>query len=88
MAEFYARHCARQPDVDTCAAAMAARIAPEKSHTFRSGKKAGWHSEFTVEHRRRFDALAGDLLIELGYETNHDWVHAQGAESTEQGVRI
>jgi hypothetical protein len=74
VAEFYARHCATPLDIDACVAAMTASIAPEKSHTFRSGKKAGWRTEFTAEHRRRFDALAGDLLIELGYEPNHDWV--------------
>ena len=79
MAEFYARHCSSRLDVDACVAAMTARIAPEKSHTFRSGKKAGWQKEFTAEHRRRFDELAGDLLIELGYESNHDWAIEQGA---------
>jgi Sulfotransferase domain len=78
VAEFYARHCASPPDIDACVAAMTARIAPEKSHTFRSGKKAGWQNEFTAEHRRRFDELAGDLLIELGYETNHDWAQFVG----------
>jgi Sulfotransferase domain len=88
VAEFYSRHCASPLDVDLTVAAMTARIAPEKSHTFRSGKKAGWQNEFTAEHRRRFDELAGDLLIDLGYETNHDWANEQGAESTEHGVRI
>jgi len=81
MAEFDAQHCASPLDIDACIAAMTARIAPEKSHTFRSGKKAGWQKEFTAEHRRRFDAVAGDLLIELGYETNHDWVHVSQTSS-------
>jgi sulfotransferase family protein len=88
VAEFYARHCAKPLDVDAAVAAMTARIAPEKSHTFRSGKKSGWQDEFTAEHRRRFDELAGDLLIDLGYESNHDWANEQGAGSTERGVRI
>ncbi len=88
IAEFYARHCAAGLDIDACVAAMTACIAPEKSHTFRSGKKAGWQMEFTAEHRRRFDELAGELLIELGYESNHDWAKERRAESAEQGAHI
>jgi sulfotransferase 6B1 len=76
LAQFYATRRADRIDVEACAADMISRIAPEKSHTYRRGKKAGWQSEFTPEHRRVFDELAGDLLIELGYESNHDWVRA------------
>jgi hypothetical protein len=73
MAEFYVARCSDGLDVDACVRAMTANVAPHKSHTFRSGKKAGWKSEFTPEHRRLFDNVAGDLLIELGYEHDHDW---------------
>jgi hypothetical protein len=76
MAEFYAAHCSAATDIEACLASMSAGIAPSKSHTFRSGQKAGWQREFTDEHRRVFDLLTGELLIELGYETNHDWAHA------------
>jgi hypothetical protein len=75
MAEFYAARSHAQLDFNACAAAMTAGIAPHKSHTFRSGKKAGWQAEFTAEHRRAFDQVAGDLLIDLKYEPNHDWAH-------------
>jgi hypothetical protein len=75
MVEFYAARCRGEINIDACVAAMTANIAPHKSHTFRSGKKAGWQAEFTAEHRRVFDQLAGDLLIELEYEVNHDWAH-------------
>jgi hypothetical protein len=74
MAELYARHCSGPVDTDACVLAMSAAIAPEKSHTFRSGKKSGWRKEFTPEHRRLFDSVAGDLLIELGYERDHSWI--------------
>jgi hypothetical protein len=83
IAEFYANHCAAGLDIDSCVTAMTARIAPEKSHTFRSGKRAGWQKEFTADHRRRFDELAGNLLIELGYELNHDWAHAPITSTTQ-----
>jgi hypothetical protein len=76
MADFYLRRCDQNVDVSECARQMASSIAPEKSHTFRSGKKAGWKSEFTPELRRLFDRCAGQLLIDLGYETDHDWAAA------------
>ncbi|MCI0334410.1 MAG: sulfotransferase domain-containing protein [Planctomycetes bacterium] len=79
MAELYARHCGGQLDIEACVRAMSAAIAPEKSHTFRSGKKSGWRTEFTAEHRRLFDQVAGDLLIELGYERDHSWVEESWA---------
>jgi hypothetical protein len=84
MAEFYAAHRPDAIDIDACAAAMAAGIAPHKSHTFRSGKKAGWRSEFTAEHCRVFNELAGDLLVRLGYETSNDWARP-GTLSTARG---
>jgi hypothetical protein len=82
MAEFYARASETPVDVDACAANMAARIAPQKSHTFRSGKKGGWAAEFTPEHRRLFDRVAGQLLIDFGYEPNHDWATAEVSASS------
>jgi hypothetical protein len=74
MAELYARHAGGNFELEACIGAMTAAIAPQKSHTFRSGKKSGWRKEFTPEHRRLFDQVAGDLLIELGYERDHAWV--------------
>jgi hypothetical protein len=73
MAELYAARCDQDVDIEACMKAMAAKVAPQKSHTFRSGKKSGWRSEFTAEHRKLFDAVAGNLLIELGYERDHSW---------------
>jgi hypothetical protein len=74
MARFYLAHCTRTDlDFEDCARAMSANIAPEKSHTFRSGKKSGWRKEFSERHYKLFDDLAGELLIELGYERDHAW---------------
>jgi hypothetical protein len=78
MAEFYARRCDVQIEVDACAAQMSSGIAPKKSHTFRTGKKANWANEFTLKHRQLFNQHAGALLTELGYETDQSW-----AETTE-----
>ncbi|GAB4422892.1 MAG: hypothetical protein Kow002_12390 [Anaerolineales bacterium] len=48
-------------------------IQPKKSHTFRTGKTGGWKQYFTDEHKALFKDVAGDLLVELGYEKNNDW---------------
>lgn len=48
-------------------------IQPGKSHTFRSGKTGGWVNHFSEEHKNLFKAVAGDLLVRLGYEENNDW---------------
>ncbi len=48
-------------------------IQPRKSHTFRSGKTGGWHEHFDDDHKKLFKDVAGDLLVQLGYEKNNDW---------------
>ena len=48
-------------------------IAPQRSPTFRSGKSGGWSAVFTEIHKQQFKQIAGDLLIQLGYEENNDW---------------
>jgi hypothetical protein len=71
MAKFYLSHCMRTDlNLDECVRAMLANVAPQKSHTFRSGNKSGWQVEFTEKHHRLFDEVAGQLLAELGYEQN------------------
>lgn len=49
---------------------------PEESHTYRKGGKGklgGWEKVFKTEHKTAFKQVAGDLLIELGYEKNLNW---------------
>jgi hypothetical protein len=48
-------------------------IDPEKSPTFRSGKVGQWKDDFKGEHKQLFKEIAGDLLLRLGYEADHDW---------------
>lgn len=54
-------------------AVLVEAIRPKKSRTFRSGKTGGWREHFTEENKNLFKDVAGDLLIELGYEKNNDW---------------
>lgn len=39
----------------------------------RKGVSGDWRNHFTPEHKARFKELAGDLLIDLGYETDKNW---------------
>jgi hypothetical protein len=48
-------------------------IDPQRSPTFRSGKVGGWQKHFSLENRRLFKEVSGDLLLRLGYENDHDW---------------
>jgi hypothetical protein len=52
---------------------LAGSIQPGKSRTFRSGKTGAWREHFSAEHKRLFKDVAGDLLLQLGYEKNNDW---------------
>jgi hypothetical protein len=82
MAKFYLAHITRTDmDFDECMRSMLAHVAPQKSHTFRSGQKTGWQKEFTDKHRRQFEEIAGQLLVELGYEHNRPGVDAPMAKA-------
>jgi len=48
-------------------------INPSHSPTFRSGKTGEWKKYFTEEHKKIFKAVAGDLLVKLGYENDNAW---------------
>jgi len=60
---------ARQAAVERVMAA----IDPQTSPTFRKGKVGDWASHFTTGHKDLFKKETGDLLIELGYETDKNW---------------
>lgn len=52
---------------------LAKTIDPSKSATFREGKVGGWRNHFSDQNKRLFKQLGGNLLIQLGYESSHDW---------------
>lgn len=41
--------------------------------TFREGKVGSWKKYFTPEHKQAFKQVAGQLLIDLGYEKDLNW---------------
>lgn len=67
-----ARHIGLALSVET-AQRVARRLFSQKSPTFRSGRTGSWRDHFTPEHKIAFKEVAGDLLIELGYENDLDW---------------
>jgi hypothetical protein len=44
-----------------------------KSSTFRKGAIGDWANHMTPEHKAAFKEVAGQLLIDLGYEVDVDW---------------
>jgi hypothetical protein len=62
-------HCHR----DEAIRILESAINPHNSPTFRRGKAGGWRDCFTSDHKVMFKKVAGELLIRLGYEENHDW---------------
>ena len=52
---------------------LSAKIDPERSPTFRSGKVGGWKEHFTPAIKDQFKQVTGDLLVRLGYEKDQDW---------------
>lgn len=53
--------------------ALEININPKNSPTFRTGKTGEWKKYFKEEHKKIFKEVAGQLLIDLGYEKNLDW---------------
>jgi hypothetical protein len=45
----------------------------EAASFYRKGVAGDWKDVFTQQNKREFKAVAGDLLVELGYEENNDW---------------
>ncbi|MED4029643.1 sulfotransferase domain-containing protein [Priestia megaterium] len=52
---------------------MKQNINPKISWTFRKGKIGGWQEEFTEVNKKNFKKVAGEFLIDLGYEKNNNW---------------
>jgi hypothetical protein len=65
----FSLHTSREEAIQTLAAA----IQPKKSFTFRKGEAGNWREHFTPAHKDLFKQIAGELLIQLGYETSMDW---------------
>ncbi|MDF1499264.1 MAG: sulfotransferase domain-containing protein [Anaerolineales bacterium] len=52
---------------------LAEEMSPEHSRTYRSGRAGTWREHFTLRNIDQFKRVAGDLLIEMGYEQDDSW---------------
>jgi hypothetical protein len=52
---------------------VAQKMYGKGSLTFRKGRRGDWQNHFTEAHRRAFKEVAGDTLVELGYEKDSGW---------------
>ncbi|WP_257349092.1 sulfotransferase domain-containing protein [Pseudalkalibacillus decolorationis] len=52
---------------------MIQNIDPISSPTYRKGKIGGWRKELDTDLKDTFKNIAGDLLISLNYEKDHNW---------------
>jgi hypothetical protein len=52
---------------------IAERSFSNKTKTFRKGQIGGWQSEFSEGNIALFKQVAGQQLMELGYEQDYDW---------------
>ncbi|MPZ99208.1 MAG: sulfotransferase [Dehalococcoidia bacterium] len=55
------------PDEDIPRRFSVQALDPSTSHTFREGRTGGWRERLTPEHRRAFEAVAGELNCRIGY---------------------
>jgi hypothetical protein len=60
-------------EIEPAVKILAEAIDPQRSPTFRRGKIGGWKDHFNDRHKGLFKEVAGDLLIQLGYEQDKDW---------------
>ena len=60
----------------TCSQSQIASIADNlfgSTATFRKGEIGDWRNHFTAEHKAAFKRVAGQMLIDLGYEQDLNW---------------
>ena len=69
----YARGFSPSCSHDEAINRLAQSIDPESSPTFRSGRIGSWRTTFTEAHKALFKDISGDLLLQLGYETDTSW---------------
>lgn len=73
MVEHHWSATGQQYDLETYQQRAIENVNPERSHTFRTGKKGKWEQSFDDELRSIFKQYAGQLMIDLGYEHDLNW---------------
>lgn len=71
--EFLSSKMGEKLEIDALVERALEAVQPNRSHTFRRGGSGGWKADFDEKAKEDFKAVAGDLLIRLGYENSKDW---------------
>ncbi len=69
----YLMHEAGEGDIRNAVRKMNTEHLSPKSHTFRRGVPGDWRNHFSKKHASLFKEVAGQLLLDLGYEKSFDW---------------
>ena len=72
IVRYYLDHSGRLGDVDQIVNKAFKLIDPALSRTFRKGQAGGWRDVLTDKQRELIKQVAGDLLVELGYQQSSD----------------
>ena len=75
MVKFYLAKTTQQFDLPIAVNLALSAIDPQKSHTFREGQVGGWQGQLSQQQKVDCMEVAGDLLIELGYESEKNWLN-------------
>lgn len=73
MAQYCANFSHKWKDADYLVEQFIYNMNPSRSHTFRRGEAGVWREQFSQEHCDLMKDIAGDLLVELGYEEDLQW---------------
>jgi hypothetical protein len=73
MAEFLWKDGVLPMPISRLVRSMEANMNSDRSFTFRKGVIGGWRTEFDDEIKAAFKRVAGDVLIQTGYEKDLDW---------------
>lgn len=52
---------------------IARNVYDPQSATFRKGSTGDWKNHLTREHKEAFKQIAGQLIVDLGYEQDQEW---------------
>jgi len=70
---FFAKHCVAEFDIDEVTQRAVSNMNPKSSPTFRKGRVGGWREGFSDKHKAHIKMVAGELLVQLGYEQDQNW---------------
>ena len=73
MAEYCSGFSPQWQDIEQLTKGFEEGMNPKRSHTFNRGESGIWKQKFTAEHCYLMKEVAGDLLIQLGYEKDKKW---------------